>query len=95
MIGPWDGEVSIEIDGQTFTGRYRVDGKGILTVTYGPYSKSTQHRGPDSPKPMGGYCCESAGSAEGRCCVTKPPLHYVNEYRDVRGKVRAIPAART
>ena len=53
MIGPWDREVSIEIDGQTFTGRYRVDGKGILTVTYGPYSKSTQHRGPDSPKPMG------------------------------------------
>jgi len=52
MIGPWDGEVSIEIDGQTFTGRYRVDGKGILTVTYGPYRKSTHHRGPDSPKPM-------------------------------------------
>jgi hypothetical protein len=52
MGGPYEGEVSIDLDGQTYTGHYRVDHKGLLHVSYGPYRKSTQHRGPDSPKPM-------------------------------------------
>ena len=48
----WEGEVSVVIGSQKYTGRYRVGDKGILTVYYGGDSKSTHHRRPESPKPL-------------------------------------------
>ena len=40
MSGRWEGEVSIELGGRTYTGLYRVDDKGMLHVSYGGDSKS-------------------------------------------------------
>jgi hypothetical protein len=51
-----EGEVSIEIDAKKYTGRYRLDGKGLLHVSFGLYSKATHHRGPGDPR---GYYCAS------------------------------------
>ena len=52
MSGRWEGGVSIELGGRTYTGHYRVDDEGILHVSHGPDRKSTHHRRPDSPVPM-------------------------------------------
>lgn len=52
MGGPYEGEVSIELEGRTYAGNYRVDDKGTLHVSHGPDRKSTHHRGPHSPVPM-------------------------------------------
>jgi hypothetical protein len=47
-------EVSREMDGRHYTGHYHAD-KGILTVSYGGYSKSTQVGGHFlNPKPLAG-----------------------------------------
>ena len=48
-------EVACEIEGQKYTGHFRVDNKGILHVSYGGYSKSTQLGGHAKyPKAAGG-----------------------------------------
>jgi hypothetical protein len=52
MGGPYEGEVSIELEGRTYAGNYRVDDKGMLHVSYGADSNSARHRGPESPKPL-------------------------------------------
>ena len=49
----WEGKVSRVIDGREYSGHFRVDDKGILTVSYAGDSKSTQVGGHSlNPKPL-------------------------------------------